>query len=275
MMDVIGRETEYWDRISKEWAQKRHSNDLIAEHKRKTHLRLIARWTDLSKSHRILKTDLFEEANGPDEFLFDLAGANNEIIGIDVSNEMVKRAKQQGKCHGIGSGEYFCCDVRLLPLRDNSIDLIISNSTLDHFPSEEDIVVALKELGRVLRVGGTLLLTLDNKSNLTYPPYIFMSLWMRLGLAPYFIGRTLSLASLRGVLRENGFSVEESTAIMHYPHPDGLVRLLESFLHKLGRGKLDNAVRTGLDISDKLETKRTRYWTGRYIAVKGVKRQAP
>jgi ubiquinone/menaquinone biosynthesis C-methylase UbiE len=186
---------------------------------------------------------------------------------------MVTQAKRQARYHGVDAGKYLCCDVRHLPFRDKSVDLIISNSTLDHFPSEEDIFAALKELGRVLRVGGNLIITLDNKSNLTYPPYIFMRLWMRLGLAPYFIGKTLSLASLREALKEMGFSVEESTAIFHYPHPDGLVRLLESFLRKLSRGKLDNAIRKGLASLDKLETKRTRYLTGRYIAVKAVRRQ--
>ncbi len=147
--------------------------------------------------------------------------------------------------------------------------------TLDHFPSETDIIAALKELTRVLRVGGTLILTLDNKSSLTYPPYILMRLWMRLGLAPYFIGKTLSRTKLRHTLEDIGLSVEESTTILHYPHPDGLVRWLEYALRKLSKGKLDSAIRKGLDRLERLEGKRSRYLTGRYIAVKAVKREMP
>lgn len=116
---------------------------------------------------------------------------------------------------------------------------------------------------------------MDNKSCLTYPPYFMVRLWMALGLAPYFIGKTLSLAGLRHSLEKIGFSVEESTAIFHYPYPDGLIRWLEHSLHKLSRGKLDNAIRQGLALLDKLEGKRTRYLTGRYIAVKAIKKGNP
>jgi len=156
-------------------------------------------------------------------------------------------------------------------LQDDSIDLVISDSSLDHFPSEKDIVTALKELWRVLRVDGTMILTMDNKSNFTYPPYMLIRVWMWLGLSPYFIGKTISPIRLKRVLKEIGFRVEESTAIFHYPHPDKLVRWLEDFIRKLSRGKLDNAVRKYLFSSDKLEDRRTKYLTGRYVAMKAIK----
>lgn len=274
MLGIMGREVEHWNQVASGWALKGYSDELLAEHKRKTYLRLIERWADVTDSRSILKTDLFQEAFGPDQFLFDLAQVNSNVIGIDVSSEIVGEAKRKAMRYGVDASKYLCCDVRHLPFRDNSIALIISDSTLDHFPGETDIVNALKELGRVLRVGGTLILTMDNKGNPTYPPYIFFRLWMRLGLSPYFIGKTLSLTKLRRTLQEIGFGVEESTAIFHYPHPDGLVRWLERSLRKLSRGKLDNTIRNGLALLDKLEGKRTKYLTGRYIAVKAVKRGA-
>jgi len=265
---------KYWDEVATRWSMNSYSNELLAEHKRKTHLNLVARWAVVTNNQRILKTDLFEEAFGSDQFLFDLAEANSNIVGIDVSNEIVKRAKRNAKHYGV-AGEYICCSVRQLPLRSDSIDLIISDSTLDHFPDQSDIVAALQELRRVLCVGGTLILTIDNKANLTYPPYIFIRVWMLLGLAAYFIGKTLSPNELRHTLEESGFSVEESTAIFHYPHPDGLVRIVERFLRWLGKGKFNNAIRKSLTFLDKLEGKRTKYLTGRYIAVKAVKVETP
>jgi len=269
-----GNTAEHWDHVAREWTRKGYSNELLAEHKKKTYLDLIARWSDVASAQSILKTDLFQEASGPDQFLFDLGQVNSNVIGIDISHEIVGRAKSRARHHGVDAGKYLCCDVRNLPFRDNSISLIISDSTLDHFPREADIITALKELGRALRPGEVLILTLDNSSNLTHPPYIIFRLWMRLGLSPYFIGKTLSLKKLRQNLEEIGFDVAESTAIFHYPHPDGLIRLLERILRQLSRGKLDNAIRRGLALLDKLEGKRTRYLTGRYIAVKAVKRQA-
>jgi hypothetical protein len=41
----------------------------------------------------------------------------------------------------------------------------------------------------------------------------------------------------------------------------------------VGRGRLDNIVRRTLNLINKLEGKRTKYLTGRYIAVKAVKRE--
>jgi SAM-dependent methyltransferase len=272
---VLGNQVEHWDKVARRWFQRSYANVLLAEHKRKTYLRLISRWVDVTNGQRILKTDLFAEAFDPEQFLFDIAQANGNIVGIDISGDIVVRAKRQAKHHGVDASKYLCCDVRRLPFCSNSIDLVISDSTLDHFPSETDIIAALKELTRVLRVGGTLILTLDNKNSLTYPPYILMRLWMRLGLAPYFIGKTLSRTKLWHTLEDIGLSVEESTTILHYPHPDGLVRWLEYALRKLSKGKLDSAIRKGLDRLERLEGKRSRYLTGRYIAVKAVKSEMP
>lgn len=271
-MNIRGKEAEHWNRVASRWLQKGHSNALLDEHKRKTYLNLIARWADVTLGQRILKTDLFAEAFGAEQFLFDIAKVNSNIVGIDISNRIVNQAKRNAKHHGIDGNKYLCGDVKQLPFQNNSFDLIISDSILDHFPSEGDIITALKELGRVLKIGGILILTIDNKSNLTYPPYSFIRLWMRLGLAPYFIGTTLSPTKLRRTLEEIGFNVEESTAIFHYPHPDGLVRWLERSLRKLSRGRLNNAIRRSLTSLDQLGEKKTKYLTGRYIAVKAVKK---
>ena len=274
-LHIRDKEAEHWNQVARGWSLRGYFNELLIEHKRKTYLGLIARWAGVTHNRRILKTDLFAEASGPEQFLFDIAQTNSNIVGIDISKEIVAQAKKQAKQYGVDAGKYLCCDVRYLPLRDNSIDLIISDSTLDHFPSEANIITALKELGRGLRDGGILILTIDNKSNLTYPPYIFMRLWMWLGLSPYFIGKTLSFTKLRHTLEGIGLSIEESTTIFHYPHPDGLVRWLERSLRKLSKGKLDNIIRNKLPCLDRLEGKRTRYLTGRYLAVKAVKRETP
>lgn len=272
---MLDNEAKHWNEAARQWLRRSSANKILAEHKRKTYLGLLARWAEVSNSRLILETDLFAEAFGAEQFLFDVAEANGKVVGVDISSEVIARAKAQAEHHGVDATKYLCGDVRHLPFRNDSFDLIISISTLDHFRREMDIEITIRELARVLRVGGTLILTLDNKSNLTYPPYIFIRLWMRLGLAPYFIGRTLSLRKLRDVLEESGFDVEESTAIFHYPHPDWLVRLLEYSLRRLSRGRLDSVISRCLEGLDRLEGKRSQYLTGRYIAVKAVKRETP
>ena len=266
-----GKEAEHWGEVARGWSDKGYANELLGEQKRKTYIDLISRWIKITPGQRILKTDLFAEAFSVEQFFFDIIPAKSDVVGIDVSIEIVAEAKSQARSRGMDAGSYLCCDVKKLPLRDSSIDLIISDSTLDHFPTEAEIITALEELGRVLKDGGTLILTIDNKSNLTYPPYCITRLWMKLGLAPYFIGRTLSLSRMRRVLKENGLVIEASTAILHYPHPDGLIRWLERSLRYLSRGKLDNTIRSWLASLNRLEGSKIKYITGRYLAVKAVK----
>ena len=269
---MLEKEAEHWDCVAKDWDRKSYANEILAEHKRNTYLKLIADWSDIPASRRILKTDLFAEAFGPEQYLFYLKPPEG-IVGIDVSRNIVKQAKKHAAGCDIDSSRYLCCDVKHLPFRDNSFDIIISDSTLDHFPAEEDIVNSIKELGRVLRPGGSLILTIDNKSNLTYPPFIMFRLWMKLRLAPYYIGRTLSRSRMKQTIEDSGMYIAESTAIFHYPHPDGLVRLVERFVRKLGRGKFDKGVKKTLAFTDWLGKRRSRYLTGRYLAIKAVKRQ--
>jgi SAM-dependent methyltransferase len=270
-MNTPDKEAEHWGKVARGWSERGYANELLGEQKRKTYVDLITRWARITAGQRILKTDLFAEAFGVEQFFFDIIPAKSNVVGIDVSIEIVAKARSQALSRGLDAGSYLCCDVKKLPLRDGSVDLIISDSTLDHFPTEAEIITALAELGRVLKKGGTLILTIDNKSNLTYPPYFLVRLWMKLGLAPYFIGRTLSLSHLRRALKEIGLDVEENTAILHYPHPDGLVRWLERSLRISSRGRLDNTIRKCLAGLNRLEGSRIKYLTGRYLAIKAVK----
>lgn len=247
-----------------------HHDELLCEQKRNIHLDLIWRWADIASSRRILKTDSFEEALGADQFLFDLAKINGNTIGIDVSDEIASKAKRRSKQYSTDSGEYVCCDVRHLPFKSNSIELIISNSTLDHYQYNMDITTALQELRRVLEPGGTLILTMDNKGNLTEPLF---RLWVWLGFAPFFSGKTYSIKELKRALEEIGFDVKAATAIIH--NPRFITRRIVGFLHRLDARKFDPWIRKGLAFFDSLENKRTRYLTGLYIAVKAVKWEKP
>jgi len=267
---IIGQ--DYWDRLATEQLSKRTRCIILAEHKRMVHIDLLTRWVHGDSSSIMLKTDLFEEASGPDQLLFNLPLIIDDVVGIDISHEVVRQARLRAKEHGADATKYISCDVRCLPFKDNVFDIIFSGSTLDHFPTEAEIVTSLTELCRVLRPGGGLILTLDNSSNITYPPYFVMKLWMRLRLAPYIIGRTIPITRLTQILDEIGCDVEEKTAIFHYIHPDVLIRWLEISLRRLSRGKLENMIMKCLCLLDRLEKKRTRFLTGRYIAVKAVKR---
>ncbi|UCH51623.1 MAG: class I SAM-dependent methyltransferase [Chloroflexota bacterium] len=261
-------ESEYWDKAVEEVAGRPDFDPLLAEQHRRIYSGLIAKWTDVTGSERILKTDLFAEAVHPSRsFLWDLLQANLRVVGIDISTEVTGRARAN-TLHYVSrsSAQYVSCDVRKLPFANNTFDLIVSDSTLDHFHYTHEIDTSLSELSRVLRPGGTLIITMDNKSNFTEPLF---RIWLFLRLYPVFVGRTYSIEELKKALASTGFVVADTTAIIH--NPRFIVRRIIPLVRKAAPVRFDGFIRKCLAFFDGLENKKTKYLTGQFIAAKAMK----
>ncbi len=85
-----------------------------------------------------------------------LSGAR--VIGLDISGEMLadaRRAAQDGRLN-----VYFTLgDAELLPFRDQVFDVVTCVEALMHFPHPD---VALREMARVTKPGGTVILSVTN-----------------------------------------------------------------------------------------------------------------
>ena len=66
----------------------------------------------------------------------------------------------------------------------------------------------------MIRPGGLLILTLDNPSNPLYPP---LRLLGRTRFGPFYLGYTPSMRTLKRILREAGFEVEQTGWLLHNP----------------------------------------------------------
>ena len=80
-------------------------------------------------------------------------GSKGKAIGIDMTGEMVERARLSAAAAGLGQVEVRRADATALPLEDQSVDVVISNGALNLVPEKER---ALSEILRVLRPGGRL-----------------------------------------------------------------------------------------------------------------------
>ncbi|HZY42663.1 MAG TPA: methyltransferase domain-containing protein, partial [Anaerolineae bacterium] len=177
----------YWDAVAHQSQARPHYLDpFLGQLKRWAHLDLIERWGGLPAG-RVLKTDLFEEALGPDAFLWDLAGDGRLVVGMDISPALAAGAQQNDRAR---VGRYLSADVRRLPYADQSFNFIISPSTLDHFVDPADLGHSLRELRRVLAPDGQLVVTVDNRQNVFDP---LLRLVNRFGFIPYFVGRSYSI----------------------------------------------------------------------------------
>lgn len=215
---------ETWDEIADLWVDG-YGQRLWRRHSDAVNRSLIERWLP-ARGRRALKTDLFDEAVG--EGLYPaLAERYDSVAAVDSSPPIVRAAlARYPELDGV------CADVRRLPYPDGSFDAVLSNSTLDHFDRPAEIVVALRELERVLEPGGRLVVTLDNPANpvialmKALPRDWLNRLWFRhargaasIGLTPYYVGATLSERELQGALSRLGFQVEASTTVVHCPRP--------------------------------------------------------
>jgi ubiquinone/menaquinone biosynthesis C-methylase UbiE len=85
-------------------------------------------------------------------FLIAELSDEGKILALDFSTEMLVQAQAKNFPPIVGFAQ---ADVLAIPLADNSVDLAICNSAFPHF---NDKVKALKEIARVLRNNGRLVI---------------------------------------------------------------------------------------------------------------------
>jgi arsenite methyltransferase len=78
-------------------------------------------------------------------------GPNGHIIGVDMTQEMIDKAKEIAKKNNYTNVEFKLGEIENLPIDNSSIDVIISNCVINLSPDKEKV---FKEALRVLKPGG-------------------------------------------------------------------------------------------------------------------------
>lgn len=137
---------------------------------------------------------------GDGAFAAALTGAGAVVTAVDVSGEAVRRARRRAP----GAQVELVAEGGELPFAEDAFDLVWCGETLEHVA---DVAGLLAEVRRVLRWGGTLLVTTPNVPRLGVAVEALRGRPLEERLDPradhlrFFTARTLA-----GVLRDAGFA---------------------------------------------------------------------
>ncbi len=225
----MGNETynDYYDRPAA-WFRWRYDTQV----KRKTCLDLLHRHVRDLHGRRV-----FELGFGSAETLFSLP-RNCEIAGVELSESAVRRAAGKARQQERNNCRFeMIAEGATLPFGDGEFDIAIASHVLEHVP---DATSTLRELRRLLRPGGLLLLVVP--INEKYPDENHR--------------RTYTSGSLRADCERNGFRFREGI------ENEVLYHLVEDLYQRCDAGGwslVDNVVRVAFNLS----TARLPFWAYR------------
>ena len=87
----------------------------------------------------------------------------NGVFSVGVERSSVQASIARQRCQEVLLG-----DNLRLPFRNNAFDAALSVEVLHHFTTKERRIEALKEISRVLKVGGRALITVQRHNNKVY-----------------------------------------------------------------------------------------------------------
>ena len=124
-------------------------------------------------------------------------GEGGRVIGVDMTPEMLSRARENAKQSGFPNVEFRLGEIEHLPVEDNSVDVVISNCVVNLSPEKRNV---LREAFRVLRPGGRLAIS-DVLATKPLPDHVKNDL----DLLSACIGGAETIQSVEEMLAEAGF----------------------------------------------------------------------
>lgn len=134
-------------------------------------------------------------------------GQSGQVIGVDITSEMVDRARTNAAKGGYKNIDFRQGDLENMPVADNYVDVVISNCVINLVPNKR---LVFKEAYRVLKPGGRLAIS-DVVLTKALPEFVKNSTRAYIGCLAGAIMKEEYLAIIKNV----GFSevevIEEST----------------------------------------------------------------
>lgn len=125
------------------------------------------------------------------------AGESGRVIGVDMTPEMVCRARANAERGGYRNVEFRLGEIESLPLADASVDVVISNCVVNLSPDKPRVFA---EAWRVLKPGGRLAIS-DVVATAALPEHVLRDLDLHAGC----VAGAASIGEIEAMLRAAGF----------------------------------------------------------------------
>jgi len=158
----------------------------------------------------------------------------HKVIGLDFSEKNLHLAKEYAKINGVKLA-LIKSDVRSMPFKNKSFDVIISGGVIEHFPETEK---AIKEHARVLKKGGLFVGHVPQRVTI----FVLSKLFLK-SIGKWSIGyeKSFSTGKFKRYLEDSGFKLIKVKRLeikpgIRSPLYGEILRLLDKPLWLLGFG---------------------------------------
>ncbi len=155
---------EYWDSL---YDQRGFSEDCL-----RRRMAVALSWLDASGSGAGKR--LLEVGCGAGRLSKRAAQHGYHVIGMDLSSAMLDRAGEASRSEAGDRPGFVQGEIEYLPLRDSAFDAAVCLGLISYLDSEKE---ALRELARVIKPGGLLVISMYNKARLVH----YLDVPLRLG----------------------------------------------------------------------------------------------
>ena len=143
--EIIEQQRQDWSRVAPAWEK---WDALLHRNLSFLNYRLVGD-ARIRPGQRVL--DLGSGTGYPAIVAADAVGNEGEVLGLDLSEEMLDRAKRKAYGLGLFQLDFRVADITQLPEEDHSFDAVISRFCLMFLP---DVPKAVGEIARVMKPGG-------------------------------------------------------------------------------------------------------------------------
>lgn len=162
-------------------------------------------------------------------------GPQGRVIGVDMTEEMLVRARANAEKGGYGNVEFRLGEIEALPVEDNFVDAVISNCVINLVPDKKK---AFREAFRALRPGGRLMVS-DIVLKKKLPDSVLQSIEAYVGCVAGAVTKEKYLDAIRSAGFEEVQVIEDVDfpldCMVADPHGQAILKGLEGSVEEIKR----------------------------------------